>query len=312
MAKQVFRPNEIKLKDNEKKFTLPLLHDYRPHEEKPEVVEEVYQGPSAEDLRKEAEAFRQGWEIEKQHLLEEANAQADEIIKNAKDAAFEEVKRKTDEASVIKSDAQSQADEIIANAKSEAEKIIQDAHLEEQKIKDDAKQDGFKQGHDDGYSAGESEIERLVERLRKMVEALMLRREEILKETEQQIVELVILMTRKVVKIISETQKTAIMSNILAALKKVKSRGNVILHVNLEDLKLASANADEFIKRVENIQGITVVEDSTVEKGGCVVETDFGAIDARISSQLSELEEKIMEISPVKSVKKGADIPSAE
>lgn len=312
MAKQVFRPNEIKLKDNEKKFTLPLLHDYRPHEEKPEVVEEVYQGPSAEDLRKEAEAFRQGWEIEKQHLLEEANAQADEIIKNAKDAAFEEVKRKTDEASVIKSDAQAQADEIIANAKSEAEKIIQDARLEEQKIKDDAKQDGFKQGHDDGYSAGESEIERLVERLRKMVEALMLRREEILKETEQQIVELVILMTRKVVKIISETQKTAIMSNILAALKKVKSRGNVILHVNLEDLKLASANADEFIKRVENIQGITVVEDSTVEKGGCVVETDFGAIDARISSQLSELEEKIMEISPIKSVKKGADIPSAE
>lgn len=312
MAKQVFRPNEIKLKDNEKKFTLPLLHDYRPHEEKPEVVEEVYQGPSAEDLRKEAEAFRQGWEIEKQHLLEEANAQADEIIKNAKDAAFEEVKRKTDEASVIKSDAQAQADEIIANAKSEAEKIIQDARLEEQKIKDDAKQDGFKQGHDDGYSAGESEIERLVERLRKMVEALMLRREEILKETEQQIVELVILMTRKVVKIISETQKTAIMSNVLAALKKVKSRGNVILHVNLEDLKLAAANADEFIKRVENIQGITVVEDSTVEKGGCVVETDFGAVDARISSQLSELEEKIMEISPVKSVKKGADIPSAE
>lgn len=312
MAKQVFRPNEIKLKDNEKKFTLPLLHDYRPHEEKPEVVEEIYQGPSAEDLRKEAEAFRQGWEIEKQHLLEEANAQADEIIKNAKDAAFEEVKRKTDEASVIKSDAQAQADEIIANAKSEAEKIIQDARLEEQKIKNDAKQDGFKQGHDDGYSAGESEIERLVERLRKMVEALMLRREEILKETEQQIVELVILMTRKVVKIISETQKTAIMSNVLAALKKVKSRGNVILHVNLEDLKLASANADEFIKRVENIQGITVVEDSTVEKGGCVVETDFGAIDARISSQLSELEEKIMEISPIKSVKKGADIPSAE
>lgn len=312
MAKQVFRPNEIKLKDNEKKFTLPLLHDYRPHEEKPEVVEEVYQGPSAEDLRKEAEAFRQGWEIEKQHLLEEANAQADEIIKNAKDAAFEEVKRKTDEASVIKSDAQSQADEIIANAKSEAEKIIQDAHLEEQKIKADAKQDGFRQGHDEGYSAGESEIGRLVERLRKMVEALMLRREEILKETEQQIVELVILMTRKVVKIISETQKTAIMSNVLAALKKVKSRGNVILHVNLEDLKLATANADEFIKRVENIQGITVVEDSTVEKGGCVVETDFGAVDARISSQLSELEEKIMEISPIKSVKKGADIPSAE
>ena len=312
MAKQVFRPNEIKIKENEKKFTLPLLHDYRPHEEKTEVVEEVYQGPTAEDLRKEAEAFRQGWEIEKQHLLEEANAEAEKIVKNAKDAAFEEVKRQTDEASVLKADAQKQAEEIIAKAKADAAKIIQDAHSEEQKIKISAKEDGFKQGHDEGYSAGESEIGRLVDRLRKMVEAVMLRREEILKETEQQIIDLVILMTRKVVKIISETQKTTIMSNILAALKKVKARGTVALHVNLEDLRLATANVDEFIKRVENIQGITVVEDSTVEKGGCIVETDFGAIDARISSQLNELEDKIMEISPVKSIKKNAGIPSAE
>lgn len=312
MAKQVFRPNEIKIKENEKKFTLPLLHDYRPHEEKAEVVEEVCQGPTAEDLRKEAEAFRQGWEIEKQHLLEEANAEAEKIVKNAKDAAFEEVKRQTDEASVLKADAQKQAEEIIAKAKADAAKIIQDAHSEEQKIKISAKEDGFKQGHDEGYSAGESEIGRLVDRLRKMVEAVMLRREEILKETEQQIIDLVILMTRKVVKIISETQKTTIMSNILAALKKVKARGTVALHVNLEDLRLATANVDEFIKRVENIQGITVVEDSTVEKGGCIVETDFGAIDARISSQLNELEDKIMEISPVKSIKKNAGIPSAE
>lgn len=312
MAKQVFRPNEIKIKENEKKFTLPLLHDYRPHEEKAEVVEEIYQGPTAEDLRKEAEAFRQGWEIEKQHLLEEANAEAEKIVKNAKDAAFEEVKRQTDEASVLKADAQKQAEEIIAKAKADAAKIIQDAHSEEQKIKTSAKEDGFKQGHDEGYSAGESEIGRLVDRLRKMVEAVMLRREEILKETEQQIIDLVILMTRKVVKIISETQKTTIMSNILAALKKVKARGTVALHVNLEDLRLATANVDEFIKRVENIQGITVVEDSTVEKGGCIVETDFGAIDARISSQLNELEDKIMEISPVKSIKKNAGIPSAE
>lgn len=312
MAKQVFRPNEIKIKENEKKFTLPLLHDYRPHEEKAEVVEEIYQGPTAEDLRKEAEAFRQGWEIEKQHLLEEANAEAEKIVKNAKDAAFEEVKRQTDEASVLKADAQKQAEEIIAKAKADAAKIIQDAHSEEQKIKTSAKEDGFKQGHDEGYSAGESEIGRLVDRLRKMVEAVMLRREEILKETEQQIIDLVILMTRKVVKIISETQKTTIMSNILAALKKVKTRGTVALHVNLEDLRLATANVDEFIKRVENIQGITVVEDSTVEKGGCIVETDFGAIDARISSQLNELEDKIMEISPVKSIKKNAGIPSAE
>ena len=55
---------------------------------------------------------------------------------------------------------------------------------------------------------------------------------------------------------------------------------------------------------VENIKNITVVEDTTVERGGCVIETDFGAIDARISSQLSELEQKILEISPIKTITK--------
>ena len=137
----------------------------------------------------------------------------------------------------------------------------------------------------------------------------MKRREEILSETEYQIVELVVLMARKVVKIISENQKTVIMNNVLQALKKVKGRGDVTIRVNLADAKLTTEHIQDFIDRVEAVKGITVVEDTTIEKGGCIVETDFGAIDARISSQLTELEQKIMEISPVKTVAK-SDIPS--
>jgi flagellar assembly protein FliH len=137
----------------------------------------------------------------------------------------------------------------------------------------------------------------------------MKRREEILSETEYQIVELVVLMARKVVKIISENQRNVIMNNVLQALKKVKGRGDVTIRVNLADAKLTTEHVQDFIDRVEAVKGITVLEDTTIEKGGCIVETDFGAIDARISSQLTELEQKIMEISPVKSIAK-SDIPS--
>ena len=140
----------------------------------------------------------------------------------------------------------------------------------------------------------------------------MARREEILSETEQQIVELVILMTRKVVKIISENQKSVVMANILQALKKVKGRGDVTIRVNLADVKLTSEHTQDFIKQVENVKGITVLEDSTVDKGGCIVETDFGAIDARIQSQLSELEAAILEISPVKTIAKNEPMPVSE
>lgn len=302
MAKTVFRPNEIKAKPGE--VTLKLIHDYSPVEEVEEAPVEEYTGPTPDDLRREAEAFKTGWEIEKKRMLEIAQASADDIVKKAEEAAFAEVKRQTDQAQIIKSDAEQAASKIIEDAKLEAERIIQEANVEKENIKATAHQDGYKEGHEQGFVEGQNEVNRLVERVHKIVESVMVRREEILCETEQQIVELVLLMTRKVVKIISENQKTVVLSNVLAALKKIRTRGNITLRVNTEDLKLTTAHVDEFIKRIENVNGISVIEDSSVDRGGCIVETDFGAIDARISSQLAELESKIMEISPVKSVSK--------
>lgn len=302
MAKSVFRPGEMKTK--EEKVMLPLVHNFQPEEEVIEEVVEEYTGPTADDLRREAELFKKQWEEEKQKYEANARGQAEQIIKNAEDAAFQEVKRQTDAAAEIKAAAEKEAEAIVARAKIEAQQIVDDAQSRRDALEEEARQKGFDQGHQAGYSDGKAEAERLVDRMHKMLEAVMQRREEILRDTETQIVELVVLMSRKVIKIISENQKNVIMANVLAALKKVRTRGEVILRVNLEDVKLTSEHTAEFIKHVEKVQGITVQEDSSVEKGGCIVETDFGAIDARISSQLTELENKIIEVSPVKNIKR--------
>lgn len=302
MAKSVFRPGEMKTKED--KVMLPLVHNFQPVEEVIEEVVEEYTGPTADDLRREAEAYKASWEQEKQKLAQDAQIQADQIIKNAEDAAFAEVKRQTDAAAEIKAAAEKEAEAIIANAKAEAAQIVNEAQINRDGMEEEARRQGFEQGHQDGYNEGKAEADRLVDRMHKMLEAVMQRREEILRDTETQIVELVILMSRKVIKIISDNQKNVIMANVLAALKKVRTRGEVTLRVNIEDVKLTSEHTAEFIKHVEKVQGITVMEDSSVEKGGCIVETDFGAIDARISSQLTELENKIIEVSPVKNIKR--------
>jgi flagellar assembly protein FliH len=77
------------------------------------------------------------------------------------------------------------------------------------------------------------------------------------------------------------------------------------------DLKLTTEHTKDFISLVEGVKSIQVVEDSSVDSGGCIIETDFGEIDARIASQLAELEAKILEISPIKSKAK-APAPSGE
>lgn len=310
MAKTVFRPGEAK--ESEEKVVLPLYKDFSPKVEEVEEVVEEYKGPTAEDLKKEAEEFKKKWEVEKQKMISDAQSSADAIVKKAEDTAFEEVKRQTDQAAVIKTDAENEAAAIIQKAKDEAAKIIADAQGERDKLKNDAQKEGFDKGHEEGYQNGVDEVNRLIERMHKILEAVMQRRDEILQETESQIVELVILMARKVIKILSENQKNVIMANTLAALKKVRTRGTVTLRVNLEDVKLTTTHVKEFIQHVENVQGITVLEDSSVEKGGCIVETDFGSIDARISSQLTELENKILEISPLKTIKRSDSLTSAE
>ena len=302
MAKTVFRPGEAK--ELEKKMVLPLFKDYTPVEEEPEVEEEVYEGPTVEDLKREAEEFKAQWEQEKQQMENDAQLKAEAIIKKAEDAAFEEVQRQTNSAAEIKAKAETDAAEILTKARTEAEQIIAEAEAKKSQLETEAHENGFEAGRKAGYEDGVAEVNRLIERMHKMVESVMQRREEILSETESQIVELVILMARKVIKILSESQKNVVMANTLAALKKVKTRGNVTLRVNLEEVKLTTDHIQEFIQHVENIEAIKVLEDSSVEKGGCIVETDFGAIDARISSQLTELENKILELSPVKNIKK--------
>lgn len=303
MNKNLFQPGEIKTKEGE--FKLGLVHTFEKPVEEVEV-EEVpqYTGPTADDLKREAEDFKVQWESEKQKMLDDAQAQANAIIESAKNAAFEEVKKQTDEAQTIKAQAENEAQKIIADAREQASQIQAKSEIEKDEIKRNSYEEGLKEGKKDGYDSGKEEVNRLIDRSHKILEAVLNRREQILNETEEQIIQLVLLMTRKVVKVMSENQKSVVMANVLSALKKVKARGDVTIRVNLEDVKLTTEHIKDFTEQVESVSGITVVEDSSVEKGGCIVETDFGAIDARISSQLSELESKILEISPMKPIQK--------
>ena len=308
MAKAVFRPGEIAVSEEKILIDPPALYPEISHstngEEEPEEVPldaETYTGPTAEDLRREADLFRIQWEAEKNAMMLAAKAEADAIIKKAEEAAFREVKRKTDEAQSLKRKAQDEVDKIIASANEKVKQIEAESRAAFEAERKDAEEQGRSAGREAGYDEGKAEVERLVLRTQTILERAQSKRTEILEESEREIISLVLLIARKVVKVISENQKNVIISNVVQALRKVKGRGNIIIRVNIADLKLATEHTKEFIDLVEGVKSIQVVEDSSVDEGGCIIETDFGEIDARIASQLAELETKILEISPIKS-----------
>jgi flagellar assembly protein FliH len=314
MAKAVFRPSEITLSGEkiiiEPPTSFPDLAHLAPAEDVEEVMEaaEEYQGPTADDLRREAEAFKVQWEQEKEAMIRSARAEADGIIKEAEEAAFQEVKRKTDEAQSLKRKAQDEAESIIEEAKKKAKDIENSSKAAFETERKEAEERGRAAGREAGFAEGKAEVERLIQRTQTVLERAQDKRAEILSETEQEIIDLVLLISRKVIKVISENQRNVVISNVIQALRKVKGRGNIIIRVNMLDLKLTTEHMKDFTQLVEGSKTLQIVEDSTIDPGGCIIETDFGEIDARIASQLGELETKILEISPIKSKAKTASL----
>ena len=298
MAKNVFRAQEVTQTGKWVELETPFEEEAQ--EVTIESVEE-YTGPTADDLKREAEAFKRNWENEKQQMIDEAKGEADRIIKEAEQRAFEEVQKKTEDSRREKQEAEQEAERLTREAQQEADQMRQEAENQVSKIRDDAYNEGFNAGHEEGYNSGKPEVERLVEQLHHIIDRTLEKRAEIIEESETQLINLVLMITKKVVKVISENQKNVVINNVIQALRKLKSRGEVLIKVNLEDVELTTDHVKDFMRMVDNVQSVTVVEDSTVDKGGCIIETDFGEIDARISSQLQEIEEKIIELAPIRS-----------
>jgi flagellar assembly protein FliH len=305
VAKAVFRAHEITLNGSKVVLAPPTSFEelayLAPREEPAEAAApvEVYSGPTVEDLKKEAEAFRAQWTLEREGLINGARLEAERIITEARDKAAGETDLKIREGEELRKAAAAEAERMIAEAGENIRKLEEESRLTRENEKKEVLEAGRKAGREEGYAQGKAEVDRLIQRTQVVLERAQDKREEILTETEREIVDLVLLLARKVVKAIAEGQRNVILQNVVQALRKVKTRGNVVIRVNIADIKLTTEHTKDFIQMMEGT-GIQVVEDSTVGPGGCAIETDFGEIDARISSQLAELEAKILEVSPIK------------
>lgn len=301
-TKHVFRPAEIIPLETRMVIGQASAEEVKTVdvEEAPPAEMPEYTGPTADDLRREAELFKANWDAEREALIASAKTEAAAIVKEAEAAAFEEVRRKSNEAIKIRKEAEEAAARVVAEAEARVAELESKAGARVEAAEREAAKRGREAGREEGFKEGRAEVERLVNRLHVILDRAMEKRAEILEQAEVQVIELVLLVAKKVVKVISENQKSVVVQNIQQALRKLKTKSDVIVRVNLADLELATEHVKDFVAMAENARKLTIVEDTTVDRGGCVIETDFGEIDARISSQLSELEDRILEVAPIR------------
>ena len=299
MARNVFRGNELAYKQH--RVFLAAPESAQPAAPVAELADvEEYTGPTVDQLRREAEAFKQSWETEREQMIAAAREEADRVLKAAEDEAFRQIKAKTEEATRERAEAEAEVETLRTEGRNRADAIVSEAEERAKKIEADAFERGREEGREEGIQVGRTESERLIQRFHVILSKAIERRNEIIEESEQQVIGLVLSIAKKVIKVISENQKNVVVNNIVQSLQRLQQKSDVIVRVNLSDLAITSQHKEDILRVAERVSSITIAEDTTVDVGGCIIETDFGEIDARIASQLREIEDRIIELVPIK------------
>ena len=262
-----------------------ILNEYRTENIK-KIDEELEQYRIAEEkgVNEQLKVAQEGVEKAK----EDANAAAFRILQEAQQKA-------KNETEVAKSD----ADQLLERAKLEIERMVKEAEMRVSEIEHEAYQRGYDAGRELGFKEGEAETRRLIDRLGTIIGRAVEVRERLITDSEKQMVDMVILISRKVIKDEIANRKEIVLNNIREALKRVHERDRVDIRVNFADLDLTTAHKDQLIKMMESLRKVNIYEDSRIERGGCIIETDIGSIDARISTQFKQIEEAVRNAEPL-------------
>jgi flagellar biosynthesis/type III secretory pathway protein FliH len=191
-----------------------------------------------------------------------------------------------------------EAREIVDRAVEGSEAMLRDAATRAQALvaQAQAEADGIRVasralGHDEGVAAGRTEIEaqlaQTVSSLQSLIEEARAQRQIVIESAEPELVRLAMSIAERIVHEQITVDPKVVVDNVRQALTRLVGREVVTLRVNPADLDTIRAHRDT-IANANDVEHLRVVEDQRVDRGGVIVETDAGTIDAKVSTQIRE------------------------
>jgi flagellar assembly protein FliH len=214
-----------------------------------------------------------------------------------------------------------QAQDVLDEALHNAQALVDDAHKRARALVEDAAaradaivQDARKRGHDEGFHAGREAADRemndMLVTMRGLLEMANVERHKIMEAAEPELVKLALGIAERVLHQQVALDRGVVIEMAKVAIARLIERDTVTVRVNPADLERMREHRDELIA-IGDIRNLRVVEDKRVDRGGVVVDTDAGTIDARIGTQLDEArkilhieEDVIVEAAPAETVVK--------
>jgi len=176
----------------------------------------------------------------------------------------------------------------ISRVKSEAQKIIEKAAAEAESIKEQAREEGNRAGREEASS-------RIEEALSTLNQAV-LERKKIIRDSEGEILRLSLKIAEQIIRSEVSLHRDVSLNIVSEAIGRVSDREQIIVRVNREDAEYLKRFKDRLAGMLDGVKSFSIIEDTNIEPGGCVVETNLGFIDARISTKLKSIEEALLKV----------------
>lgn len=199
-----------------------------------------------------------------------------------------------DDAHILE-EAGSRAKEIVDDAKAQAEQIIQEAREQAEDLKRTATDEGRMNGYREGKQRAEAEAEGLKQRLLDREAQLEEEYQSTLSQMEPQLVDAITGIYEHIFHVELQSYREILVHLIASTLRKAEGNKDFLVHVSREDYSYVSMQKKQLQAVLAgNSVTLEIVEDVTLGKDECMIETEGGIFDCGLGTQLDQLRKKLL------------------
>ncbi len=150
---------------------------------------------------------------------------------------------------------------------------------------------GFMEGEKEGMASAQKKVEPIINNLKQVLLEVEKIKNNIYRNAEKNTVDLAMAIAGKILCHEVSTNEKVVFGVVREAIKKVSDHEDITIKVNPLDYKVLK-NPEYNIPELLNYTGnAKIKKDEFIQRGGCIIETGLGFIDATIGNQRQVVEE---------------------
>jgi len=190
----------------------------------------------------------------------------------------------------IADEARMAAADILETARRESQKVLAESDERAAEIERAAYEKGYEEGIQAGRTSGEEQAAEMIRQVTAIVDRATELHDTMLREAEAEMVALCLEIARKTIHAELRTNPDVVKGVVEDAVKKINGSPRVTIKISPSQLESVRGHWDTAFGPDYREKEWVIEADASVEPGGCVLDTKYGSIDARIGTQFSELQ----------------------